>query len=528
MLLILTVADIRAVGPGVWNGWKGQLLRTLYWETEVVLGGGHSAVDRKARVEAAQEALRRALPGWSDPEFDAYAQRHYPAYWLKVEPARQVAHAKLLHAMAADVRSLATEVSTDGFRGVTARDRGRARSPAAAQRHRRRLRRGGRPTSSTRRSSPRPTAWRSTRSSSRAPSSATRTNCGAASASPTNIERTLRGEVRLAEIAPPKETRDVRRGAFAIEPEVDDRQYALAPLHGGRGLRARPAGPAARPHGSLSSLNLNIGSAHIVTFGEKAVDAFYVTDLTGQKINSPAQAGGDQAASAGGLRGRALTAAAIRRPAASLIFAAPALICVANSDGALETMSDHERRPRAEPRRPRPRPSEAPERDAFAVIEALNAENSQLKDRILRTLAEMENLRRRTEREVADAKTYGVTSFARDMLTVVDNLARALEHLPAEARAAAEPQIQSVIEGVELTARDLEAALGRHGVKKLDPKGQKFDPNFHQAIFEAPDETVPAGTVSQVVQSGWTIGDRVLRPAMVGISKGGPKAAPKE
>jgi molecular chaperone GrpE len=171
--------------------------------------------------------------------------------------------------------------------------------------------------------------------------------------------------------------------------------------------------------------------------------------------------------------------------------------------------------------------SQPDEREAMAVLEALNVENGQLKDRILRTLAEMENLRRRTEREVADAKVYGVTGFARDMLSVVDNLARALEHLPAEARAAADPQIQSMIEGVELTARDLEAVLGRHGVKKLDPKGQKFDPNFHQAIFEAPDESVPAGTVSQVVQSGWTIGDRVLRPAMVGVSKGGPKAAPK-
>jgi molecular chaperone GrpE len=173
-------------------------------------------------------------------------------------------------------------------------------------------------------------------------------------------------------------------------------------------------------------------------------------------------------------------------------------------------------------------PAETPDRDAFAVIEALNAENSQLKDRVLRTLAEMENLRRRTEREVSDAKTYAVTGFARDMLTVVDNLARALEHLPAEARAAADPQIQSMIEGVELTARDLEAVLGRHGVRRLDPKGQKFDPNFHQAIFEIPDETLPVGVVSQVVQSGWTIGDRVLRPAMVGVSKGGPKAAPKE
>ena len=171
--------------------------------------------------------------------------------------------------------------------------------------------------------------------------------------------------------------------------------------------------------------------------------------------------------------------------------------------------------------------ADAEQRDASAVIEALNAENTQLKDRVLRTLAEMENLRRRTEREVADAKTYGVTSFARDMLTVVDNLARALEHVPADALANADPQIQSVLEGVKLTARDLEAALGRHGVRKLDPRGQKFDPNFHQAIFEVPDETVPAGAVSQVVQTGWTIGDRVLRPAMVGVSKGGPKAAPE-
>src|SRR5438876_392338 len=116
--------------------------------------------------------------------------------------------------------------------------------------------------------------------------------------------------------------------------------------------------------------------------------------------------------------------------------------------------------------------TETSERDAYAVIEALNAENSQLKDRVLRTLAEMENLRRRTEREVADAKTYAVTGFARDMLGVVDNLSRALEHLPASARASADAPIQSMIEGVELTARDLEAALGRHGVKKLDPKGQ--------------------------------------------------------
>jgi molecular chaperone GrpE len=167
------------------------------------------------------------------------------------------------------------------------------------------------------------------------------------------------------------------------------------------------------------------------------------------------------------------------------------------------------------------------EPDPFAVLEALNSENASLKDRVMRALAEMENLRRRTEREVADAKAYGVTSFARDMLNVADNLARALESLPEEARAGADGALKSLIEGVELTTRDLTAALGRHGVKKLDPLGEKFDPNFHQAMFEMPTEEFPAGAVAQVVQSGWRIGDRVLRPAMVGVSKGAPKVAAK-
>ena len=170
-----------------------------------------------------------------------------------------------------------------------------------------------------------------------------------------------------------------------------------------------------------------------------------------------------------------------------------------------------------------PSPAGAP--DPASVIEALNAENASLKDRLLRAMAEMENLRRRTEREVADAKVYGVAAFARDMLTVADNLARALDSLSEEARANADGSLKGLIEGVELTMRDLTAALGRHGVKKLEPLGEKFDPNFHQAMFEAPNEELPAGTVAQVVQSGWRIGDRVLRPAMVGVSKGGPKVA---
>ena len=179
------------------------------------------------------------------------------------------------------------------------------------------------------------------------------------------------------------------------------------------------------------------------------------------------------------------------------------------------------------PETPENAPATAPEPDGFAVIEKLNAENAELKDKVLRGLADIENMRRRSEREAADARAYAVTAFARDLLTVADNLARALENLPADVRAAAEGPVKTLVEGVDLTARDLQAVLSRHGVKKLEPEGEKFDPNFHQAMFEVPDETLPSGTVTQVVQTGWKIGERVLRPAMVGVSKGGPKAPPK-
>jgi molecular chaperone GrpE len=166
----------------------------------------------------------------------------------------------------------------------------------------------------------------------------------------------------------------------------------------------------------------------------------------------------------------------------------------------------------------------APDSEAAPSTEVLVAEVASLKDKLLRNLADMENLRRRTEREVADARLYGVTSFARDMLTVADNLRRALESVPADSRASADGPVKALIEGLELTERDFLATLGRFGVKKLEPLGQKFDPNMHQAMFEIPDETVPSGTVLQVVQAGFAIGERVLRPALVGVSKGGPKA----
>ncbi|WFU24816.1 nucleotide exchange factor GrpE [Bradyrhizobium sp. CB1717] len=159
-------------------------------------------------------------------------------------------------------------------------------------------------------------------------------------------------------------------------------------------------------------------------------------------------------------------------------------------------------------------------------VEMLQKEAAEARDRMLRTLAEMENLRKRTTKEVADARLYGITGFARDVLDIADNLQRALDAVPAEARATADPGLISLIEGVELTERSLLNALEKHGVKKLDPQGQKFDPNFHQAMYEVPDPSVPSGTVVQIMQAGYTIGDRVLRPALVGVAKGGAKAAP--
>ena len=156
-------------------------------------------------------------------------------------------------------------------------------------------------------------------------------------------------------------------------------------------------------------------------------------------------------------------------------------------------------------------------------VEALAREVAEARDKMLRTLAEMENLRQRTRREVSDAKTYGITGFARDVLDIADNLQRALDAVPAEARAAADPGLKALIEGVELTERSLLNALEKNGVKKFDPTGEKFDPNFQQAMYEVPDPSVPSGTVVQVVQSGFMIGDRILRPALVGVSKGGAK-----
>jgi molecular chaperone GrpE len=165
----------------------------------------------------------------------------------------------------------------------------------------------------------------------------------------------------------------------------------------------------------------------------------------------------------------------------------------------------------------------APEQ-ADPVAEA-KREAADFKDKLLRTLAEMENLRKRTEREVFDARLYGIASFARDVLAVADNMHRALEAIGPELRESADAKVKALIEGVELTERELLKTLEKNGVKKFSPQGEKFDPNVHQAMYEVPTSDLPPGQVADVIQAGYMIGERVLRPALVAVSKAAQKTS---
>jgi molecular chaperone GrpE len=159
-------------------------------------------------------------------------------------------------------------------------------------------------------------------------------------------------------------------------------------------------------------------------------------------------------------------------------------------------------------------------------IAALEAELAESQDRLLRALAETENTRRRAQRERADAEKYGLGRFANDMLPVADNLRRALDSLPeSEAK---DDRTKSLLAGVAATERELLAAFERHGLKRIDPMGEKFDHNFHQAVFEAENSGRPAGTIVEVLQPGYVLHDRLLRPAMVGVAKGGAPAGPAD
>ena len=154
------------------------------------------------------------------------------------------------------------------------------------------------------------------------------------------------------------------------------------------------------------------------------------------------------------------------------------------------------------------------------------AQVAKLTDQLLRALAEAENMRRRSQRETEDARKYAVANFARDVLTVADNLRRALDAVPEDA--AASEDLKALSEGVGLTERELLAMMERHGIRKVNPMGEKFDPNLHQAMFEADTPGADPGTVIEVAQAGFVIGERLLRPAMVGVAKKPPKAPPTD
>ncbi len=170
-------------------------------------------------------------------------------------------------------------------------------------------------------------------------------------------------------------------------------------------------------------------------------------------------------------------------------------------------------------------PAEAQPADALAaVIAALQAEKAELKDQLLRSLAEVENVRRRAQREREDGARYAVKPLAEDLLAVRDNLCRAIESVSAEA-AEAEPQLKALLEGVVMTEKSLSEAFARHHVEIIDPLGERFDPNLHEAMFEVPDPQQPAGTVAQVIEVGYRLHDRLLRAARVGVFKSVPAAA---
>jgi len=169
--------------------------------------------------------------------------------------------------------------------------------------------------------------------------------------------------------------------------------------------------------------------------------------------------------------------------------------------------------------------AEPAQRTPHDVIVALQAEAAELKDRLLRAQAEVDNIRKRSEREKEETAKYAVTKLARDIVNVGDNFQRAIDAIPAGA-AEQDPALKSFLEGVTMTERELLNVLDRHGIQRVQPLNEPFNPHLHQAVMEIPRSDVPSGTIVQVFQAGYMIEDRVLRPAMVAVAKGGPKLAP--
>ncbi len=283
LLLILTTADIRAVGPGVWNGWKAQLLRNLYYETEPAITGGFSEVNRSKRIEFAQGEFRAAMTDWSAEQLDAYIARHYPPYWLKVDLARKVADARFIAEVEKAGKPLATRTRIDASRGVTeltilAQDHPRLLSTIAGAC----AVAGGNIVDAQIFTTTDGLALDTISISREFDHDEDEERRAARIAE--GIEKTLKGEMRLPEVVARRAKQ--RYTAFSIVPEIavnnawSDR-YSVIEVSG----LDRP-GLLYDLTNTLSRLNLNIASAHIATFGERAVDVFYVTDLTGGKIRS--------------------------------------------------------------------------------------------------------------------------------------------------------------------------------------------------------------------------------------------------
>jgi len=288
MLHILTICDIRAVGPGVWNNWKGELMRTLYWETEVVLAGGHSSLKRKGRVDRAKQELRQALPAWSDFDFAAYAVRLPQAYWLKVDLAHQLLHARLLNMTEVEILSPVTHTTTDAYRGVTeltviAPDHPRLLSIIAGS------------CAASAANIVDAQVFTTTDGMALDTISVSRAfdfdddELRRAERIALAIERSLSGEIRLRDVVAAKSKGSLPKGrgnTFHVHPNVSidntlSTRFTVIEVSG----LDRP-GLLYDLTKVISKADLNIGSAHIVTFGEKVVDVFYVADFTGAKITS--------------------------------------------------------------------------------------------------------------------------------------------------------------------------------------------------------------------------------------------------
>jgi [protein-PII] uridylyltransferase len=285
LLLLLTVVDLRAVGPGVWTGWKGQLLRNLYFETEPLLGGGHTTLTRSERVSRAQNALRERLADWPHNNLERFIERHYPAYWLRTDLDVIVEHAKLLRDADATRKSLVTRISTEAFRGVTELTLLAPNYPRLLAMVAGACAGAGANIVDAQISTTRDGMALDTihleREFDRGEDEERRGRKIAAS-----IEKLLRGEARLSDVVARKKKPKARLSAFAVEPQVviDNTLSDALTVIEINGLD-RP-GLLYDVTREISDMNLDIASAHIATFGERAVDVFYVTDLTGKKITS--------------------------------------------------------------------------------------------------------------------------------------------------------------------------------------------------------------------------------------------------